>query len=250
MKKVLLIQNAPHKIIQNLIFSKIEDTNIVGADFDGSLYKIYYSHSPTHIVFSADRLNEESLQFISDFGSSNTKCFVYHKDISLEVLSKLKDLNAIHLVSSTENLPTYLDNYILVDNVVNTTLFHANNLNDIKKDHIICFLEHIKQMPDELKNYLYPNSKIPIKLFNSKYIDHYQNLGIINEITKSVLLRSNKYYLSLDEVKQNYETEAKLSGATVIKLSDLPHYDKKINDDLETNQIIPIEQFIKERILS
>ena len=250
MKKVLIIQNAPHKIIQNLIFSKIEDTNIVGADFDGSLYKIYYSHSPTHIVFSADRLNEESLQFISDFGSSNTKCFVYHNDISLEILSKLKNLNVTHLVSKVENLPTYLDNYILVDNVINTTIFHNNNLTDIKKDHIICFLENIKKIPDELQNYLYPSSKMPIKLFNSKHITHYQNLGAINEITKSVLLRSNNYYLSLDEVKHNYEIEAKLSGATVIKISDLPHYDKKINDDLEINQIIPIEQFIKERILS
>lgn len=244
MKNKLLVQQYNSKFIQNVVFSKIEDTLIIGAEIKNNLYKIYYTYNPTHIILVADILTSETIQFISDFCLSK-HIYIYHKNLDYNNLVLLKDYTVTHILHEDIGDNNY--KYILYTNdIVNNQLFFEDN-SIIKQDSIVCFLDDIYIIPDDLNKYLYPNSKLPIKLFNNPKISHPQNLGILNESVKSILLRNNKYYLSLNS-ETDYSFEAINSGCCVIETSDLNDYTNKklpLNKPKTSDHI----EFIKERIL-
>ena len=46
-----------------------------------------------------------------------------------------------------------------------------------------------QDIPDNISKYLYPNSKLPIRMFNNSNILHYQNLGLLTEQDKAEVLK-------------------------------------------------------------
>ncbi len=104
--KTLLVQNSKSKFIQTSMYCTIPDTNIVGAIIDNNLYKTYYSYNPTHAIFCANKITEEIIQFISDFSATKIKCFIYHENLSFEILDHLKELSVTH-ISTIKIKPEY-----------------------------------------------------------------------------------------------------------------------------------------------
>jgi hypothetical protein len=75
---------------------------------------------------------------------------------------------------------------------------------------------------------------------------HHQNLGLVNDVEKSKLLKTNKYYLSLDYEK-DYSIEAQACGAIIVEPDQLSNIDNISYTDHP--EITDHKQFIIERIL-
>jgi len=237
----LLVQQSNHKFIQNLSYTNIDNTMTMVADIANNLYKYFYHHSFTHCIFKAELLTPEIMQFIADFSSSQIKCIIHHNILSEDIVKHYEDYNVSHICHSTNtNLAT-----IIPTNLLNTELFYA----DAGIDHsnsIISFMDGITSLSDDIMQYLYPNSNLPIKLFNNTNIKHPQNLGLINEQDKANLLRSYKYYLTISD-NDEYIEEAKYSGCNIITLSTLNNYKNSIY--LPASPYITYVDFIKDNIL-
>jgi hypothetical protein len=192
----LLVQYINNKFVNNIKFSKHNFCDQLVIDTKDQLYKIYYSYKFTHAIFIKSLLTGEELQFIDEF-SDTVHLYVYDeiKNILINCSSK-KNIN----------IPT----------LVNNNLFYSNN--NIKENLIVSFLDKIEILPPLLNSYLYPNSKLPIKLFNNQNIIHPQNLGLLYENDKAVLLQNSRYYLALDE---DYVAEAWACGCDVLTIEDL-----------------------------
>jgi hypothetical protein len=129
----LLVQNSRSKFIQSSIYSDIPNVNIIGSTIDNHLYKIYYSHNPTHAIFCANRLTDEIIQFISDFSSTKVKCFIYHDNLSFDLLDQLKELQVTHI--SKIKIKSEYKSILLPKNLINSKLFY-NNASTVKKESI------------------------------------------------------------------------------------------------------------------
>jgi hypothetical protein len=245
MTKTLLVQNFNTKFIKNTIYSIIDDTTIINADIDNNLYKSHYRYNFTHIIFAASLLSTEVIQFISDF-SQSVKIFLYHDTFIDDAANILSNTNITHIVNNN-----YInDKYNIINinpYIINTNLFNKNGQSNIRNNSIIGFLDHYNFIPNHLNNYLYPKTKLPIKIFNATNSQHHQNLGLVNDIEKSQLLKSNKYYLSLDYEK-DYSIEAQACGAIVVHPDQLSDLDNVSYTDHP--EIMDHKQFIIERILA
>jgi hypothetical protein len=240
----LLVQNSKSKFIQTSVYSNIPNTNIIGSSIDSHLYKIYYSHNPTHAIFCANRLTDEIIQFISDFSSTKVKCFIYHDNLSFEILDQFKELPVTHI--SKIKIKSEYKSVLLPKNLINSQLFY-NNASITKKESIVCFVDDYETIPESLSNYLYPNTTIPIKLFNNYNIPHYQNLGMLDETNKANVLQSHKYYLSIENNKNDYSLEASLCGSIVVDIDKIQNYETI--QYTEPKDYYDLATFIKESIL-
>jgi len=240
----LLVQNSKSKFIQSSIYSNIPNVNIIGSSIDNNLYKIYYSHNPTHAMFCANRLTDEIIQFMSDFSSTKVRCFIYHDNLSFEILDQLKELSVTHI--SKIKIKSEYKSVLLPKNLINSQLFY-NNESITKKESIVCFIEDYETIPESLSNYLYPNTTIPIKLFNNYNVTHYQNLGMLDETSKANVLQSHKYYLSVPDHKNDYSLEASICGSIIVNLDQIQNY--KTADYTEPKDYYDLTTFIKESIL-
>lgn len=240
----ILVQNTKAKFIQNLIYCQVQDSSIIGSTFSNNLYQIYYSYNPTHAVFSADNITPEITQFISDF-STSVKCFIFHDQINFNILNNFESFPVYNITSSEIN-NTNNKNIVYTKNIINSQLFYKIN-NLPKHESIVCFLDNQEMPNEQLNDCLYPNTKLPIKLFNSVDSHNYQNLGLLNEQQKAKVLQNNKYYLSLENSKSDYSAEASACGCHVVVLENIKDYQSvPYNEPPDT---IEYQTFIKERIL-
>jgi hypothetical protein len=156
-------------------------------------------------------MEQEEYQFIDDFGK-NINIFVYN-DNNIQLR---KNLNIKKILQKDKNQSEY--DTISIPKLVNNELFFSSPDQTIKNNHIISFLDSIDSLPNWLHNFLYPTSKLPIKLFNNNTIIHPQNLGLVSENDKALLLRQSKYYLAIND---DYVPEAWASQCLVLSKDDL-----------------------------
>ena len=211
--KNILIQSCNNKFVNNLKTLKSDDFSILCEPINGNLYKIFYGWKFTHAIFMESLLSPEILQFTSEF-FQDIKIFIYHdKQVNLQIIEDYH-IAAKQLVESSDKK---INNAILLPKLYNDQLF--NNKNLIKNNDIVCFMDNFNSIPENLAKYLLPNSNnLPIKLFNNININHPQNLGLLSELDKSMILNMSKNYLSLDG---EYVQEAKKCGCSVWRIDAL-----------------------------
>jgi hypothetical protein len=192
----LLVQNLNTKFINNIKLSKCKDYDQLVIDTSNQLYKIYYSYRFTHAIFVDSLLKDEEIQFINEF-SGKVICYIY---------SNQNNTLTNCFSQKVSNIPT----------LVNNDIFY--NQNCTKQENIVSFLDNIDSLPTSINSYLYPNSKLSIKLFNNSNIIHPQNLGLLSEQDKALLLQQNMYYLAINDY---YVAEAWACGCTVLVIEDL-----------------------------
>ena len=209
----LLIQYTNNKFINNIQLSTIDFCDTLIVDTKSQLYKIFYEHQFTHILFIGSLLGAEEIQFIKEFGKQ-TNIYIYNdRTMSIPDNLPVKGILQHNRMSSsykTINIPI----------LVNNEIFYKPQTNYEKKSKIITFLDNIQSIPAELNEYLYPDTRIniPIVLLNNPNIIHPQNLGVVSEIDKANMLRDHKYYLALNE---DYVPEAWACDSIVLTVNDL-----------------------------
>jgi hypothetical protein len=215
----ILIQYLDNKFTNNIAEIKLDNTNIYTANINNNLYAIHYSKNISHLFVSASLITNEIQQYIAEFFQS-VKIFIYHDTgLNHEILDTYKN-TCIHLIDKKYKTK----NTISIPVLVNTSLYNGIK-NNIEKTHdIVCFLDNLKEIPDKLKLFLYPNSQLRIILFNNANIKHSQNLGTLTEYDKSIILSQAKYFIPIDE---NYIAEAFISGCEVIDIEELASLNPK-----------------------
>ncbi|NBX73099.1 MAG: hypothetical protein EBQ89_02240 [Alphaproteobacteria bacterium] len=207
----LLVQYKNIKFINNIGLSSTDFCNKIVTETKNNLYKLYYTYNFSHVIFIASIMEQEEYQFIDDFGK-NINIFVYN-DNNIQLR---KNLNIKKILQKDKNQSEY--DTISIPKLVNNELFFSSPDQTIKNNHIISFLDSIDSLPNWLHNFLYPTSKLPIKLFNNNTIIHPQNLGLVSENDKALLLRQSKYYLAIND---DYVPEAWASQCLVLSKDDL-----------------------------
>jgi hypothetical protein len=176
-------------------------------DITNTLYQTFYTYKFDAIIFMASKFNTEIFQFINEF--DNIKVFIYH-DILNPALFDLS-LNIVHLLDNYKNKNQ--DNIRNIPLLINKQLYDSISNISMKYDVMVCFLDGLPNIPEQLSKFLYPNTKLPIKLFNNENIYHSQNLGMLNEVEKAHILKQAKYYITINNL---YVAEAMASGCIVL----------------------------------
>lgn len=180
---------------------------------DGLLYGLYFQYNFDKIFMVAEKeLSREINNFIIEF-QEKKQIFLYHQSEDSkhysDIFKKTKHIAAhgVKLNGNYFELPKYF---------VNEKLFNNSSSNQ-RKDKYCVFLEMRRELPASLESLLYPKSTESINMFNSPYINHYQNMGIISEAQKSEILKQYKYFIDIDGC---YAHEAHLCGCNVVEISE------------------------------
>lgn len=248
MKKILTQYVDSNKFLTDTIYSKIPDFDIYGVNIHQNLYKTVFRIQPDYILFSGHHITNEIISFLDDYGNNNSSIttifMVWLDDYSYKQVNE--KYNVKHIIPINTNDPNGSETNIIhyPHNLLNTNLYYHKNTQS-KQESIIGFLEKTNDLPQTLIDNLYPNKKMPIKLFNNKSIQTVHNLGKITEQEKAELLQKNKYYLNLNH---DYDIAANACGCIVISLDQLDKY-----QTLEYKQILDYtkhSQFLMEYILT
>jgi hypothetical protein len=240
--KSILVQQSPEKFMQNCSALSFDDILMIDISIGNNLYQTFFRHKPEYCIFSGSLVDKEILQFCEDY-SSSTNIYFFHIDSrSYENIQTLlpKDSKVIHI--------GYGDGYdaAIPTGLVNDQLFYNTNSNT--KDGVVCFMDGLTSVPNELLDLLYPNTSVPIKLFNCPSIRHYQNLGVLTEQNKASLLQTHKYYLDLKQpVGFSYINEATTCGAKVVSLEQVKDNFYLSSSPINTDSInITYNKFLRE----
>lgn len=234
----VFVQRHDDKFINNLTLS-LHSMNIdtYCSDIAQDLYRIYHHYPFDTAIFLSSKFNNESAQFISEFYSSKRiKFFIYHDQHNEEIISSF-GAAAINLTYKTSS-----NNSIMIPELINQFLFYNLKM-PRKKNRYAVFLDAMKEIPDNLNENLYPNTKLNINMFNSSYVQNPQNIGLISEIEKAQILNTYEFFI---DINNNYAHEARACGAKVFdidKLKETPKQSKK-NKSVQT-----YEDFIRSNIL-
>lgn len=226
----LLIHNNTHKFLNNILHTQIDNVQTYLTKLDGDLYSLYYQHKFDYMIFSFSELTNEILQFISEFGY-NHKIFIYHdKNPDDQFINSYQSVcrNLIHEKFINNNMPK--NTISIPNNLLNDQIFLPSGEN--KLDQMVCFLDGLSEIPDELEFLLYPNTRNKIKLFNNNNIKHHQNLGILSEIDKAKLLNISKYYISING---DYSLEATVCNCIVLDTTELSDMIPKKYDNISAD---------------
>lgn len=205
----LLIQKTDNKFINNIDLSSMDFCSKLIVDTTNQLYKTYYKYQFTHAIFVASLLNDEINQFILEFGE-HIKIFIYND--TLINLPYNKNICGIIQKDKTESN----NKIIVLPKLVNHEIFYNNNSKKINQ--IVSFLDDIDSIPENLHKYLYPSSKLCLKLFNNPNIIHPQNLGLLSEQDKATLLQQSEFYLAITDY---YVPEAWACETKILTTDDL-----------------------------
>lgn len=234
----VFVQQHDDKFINNLTFSlRSMHIDTYCSDINQDLYRIYHYYPFDIAIFLASKFNNETAQFISEFYSSqNIKFFIYHDQHNEEIISLFGSaaINLVHTASSNKS--------ILIPELINLFLF-SNLKIPRKKNRYAVFLDGIKEIPDNLNDKLYPNTKLQISLFNSSHIQNPQNIGLISEIEKAQILNTYEFFI---DINNNYANEARVCGAKVLDIDKLK---EKSKPDKNNKSIQTYEEFIRTNIL-
>lgn len=229
-----------HKFNHNLFMLDYENYKFYEIPLNTSIHKYTFNtkniSKDSIFMFNLSIINKEILSFINNF----------YKKISIIIfVDKINELYSFINTNYPQLKQIVSDERLLGDNkvlipmyLVNEQLYNNIIISDKEDQYIYFFDNESKNIKPELLALLYPNTNLPIKLFDSISIKHHQNIGFTTEIDKKNLLYKSKYYLFDNN---NYLAEAALAGCHSID----------INNDIQS-QILSTQidnQSIKSKIL-
>jgi len=199
----IIVKHNDCKFINN-IDSLSENHDIIYVNINNNIYQIEQKINPDAYILSAEKLTDEELHFCQNIKSK--KVFVYQQSTE-----KISIENATFLYDS--ELPVLYNK------------LRFNNQNVHKDIEYSYFLDNDSNISEKLSKRLLPNKSYKIKLFNNSKISHPQNLGLLSENDKSIILNRTQNYICNNMF---YAIEAKLCGCRVL---DLDFNDIDINID-------------------
>jgi hypothetical protein len=194
----ILIHRFDNKFFRNLSLVRDENINIVSEQINKNIYELYYKYNFKTIIISANSIDNSILQFAIEYGDSVSIC-VYIADIDTINTTHYEPYkNFITFIYSKGSDKPNIKS-IKIPYLINEALYSNKNLE--KSKYICCFLDNVKALSSKLIESLYPNNRsleYGIRMYNNSNIQHHQNLGIIDEVDRSNILKEAEYYLDLD----------------------------------------------------
>ena len=182
-----------------------------------SIYKSSYTFKDKvdTFIFNLSKLNSELISFVSEFADIY-RFIVYidteDTDLVQQINSKCK-----YLVKDT--IKVNIDNaHKLPEFIINDKIYSSLDLQSDKKNQLVYFLDNDTTIPNNLNQILYPNTKLPIKMFNGPNISHPQCLGHLNELHRKNILLESAIYLYTNNL---FNIEAYLCGCKLIDLNNI-----------------------------
>lgn len=245
MNDIILVDVKNNKFITNLLESDL-DYLVAGEVISKNIYDLYYKFQFKYLIFNFTSLDNEILQFISEFYGS-VKFFVFmDKEIAHNEQNLLDSIKKqVHILN-----PEYYTNKSVVDkdtilvpnNLVNSKTYYRNTKNENNKN-ICLFLDNIEELPPNVTEKLYPNSKLRIRMYNNAKINHYQNLGMVTEKDRAQILNNSEYFLNHNGF---YSVEAAICGCKIIDINNLNF---ETFTTIDTENTITYNQFMKDNII-
>lgn len=213
MKKIF-VQNLPNKFINNLIQLNYPKATFASGSTKNILYKLNDQYNFDQYIFVLSLLDHEILQFVIEY-KHKIKFFLFH---NIEIMDNnfIAEYGSLfhHLTYKTINA---MNQYLLPANLVNTDLYKRDK-NITKDDSIVFFMDEYNNIPQDVEQNLYPNTKMKIKLFNGLDYKHPQHLGMLSEQQKVYILNKASYFISNNKY---YEQEASLCGCKIIDSNNI-----------------------------
>ena len=209
----LFIQLYNDKFIQNLLSTKNIAGLVVGSVINKNIYKIHHQHKYTHYIFIDKFIDNEINEFITD-NHDQTKIFIYH---SLGLNQKIID----HFGNKVQHLTKENDpNSVKIPLMCNPIQLN----NSISREKIISiFLDNCPEIPKEIIDHLYPNSTLPIRMYNHAGFVHPQNLGFLTEEEKIQILQKSEFSIIVNGA--DYILESLVCGCKPIAPDQIKHLD-------------------------
>jgi hypothetical protein len=213
------------------------------------LYRTHHINAFDTYLFIADLFNNEIAQFITEYHNKSIRFFLYHTDTDA-TKQQVEDFGKVckHFSWDGKYETTKIPN-----NIINNDLYN-NKQTILKENFCTYFLSNDVEIPQSLASVLYPNSNLPIKMFDNANIKHYQNLGMLNEYDKANILKQAKYHIDNNGF---YSLEAVACGCDLISIDNIKdndnnfivdkHGSKKLKKSLKNTYTY--RQFIEEHIL-
>lgn len=197
------------KLNNNLGYYTSENIRFFEFDSRQSIYKMYYASNKSidTFIINSSQITDEILDFIKQLGDS-LKVILYHDDAATINL----DGKVHHIVDYSINLDGQKLPQFIVNDKIYTNLPSKFN----KTYDMVYFLDQDTTIKDGLSQLLYPNGKSQIRLFNGEKIQHYQNVGYVNEQERKQILLESKTLLFSNE---DYVCEAVMCGCGVADIS-------------------------------
>lgn len=241
-----------NKFNKNLFDMNDEHIKVIPMPTNMSIFKYFYTNDylqntdlqenkPVFIINSS-LLNDEIISFIQ--GASEFIKFWIFIDSNFSIDEKL---NAKYIVeNNTEISPNKNIRYI-PPNIVNKNLYENIKVNK-KIDQIVYFFDPNSRIDHtgKLMEYLYPATKLRIKMFDNESFNNPQNLGLLSEQTRQRVLLESKFYLHDDS--NYYLTESLLCDCIPINIErDEAFQTQQINNVCnKPNKINYYIDFLKE----
>lgn len=214
----ILIPNINNKFYRNLSITNITDVRIVTENIQRNIYNLYYKHQFNTLIIPSSLIDNSILQFCVEFKDHIKTIIDVDSNLNEEFLRVYNTV--FHFLIHPDQTKIY-EKY----NHINKPLYLLNdelyifNTEITKINFIACFLDHVPLLQTKLIESLYPNTKSKIRLFNNPNINHPQNLGMVNELEKSLILKEAEYYLDIDN--GSYSIEAQAAGCKIINLNSI-----------------------------
>jgi len=197
------------KLNNNLGYYNSEHIRFFEFDAKQSIYKMYYASNKSidTFIFNSSQMNQEIIDFITQLGDG-LKIIIYHDDNSeINLNDKVHHIVDYNIDLDGQKLPQFIINNKIYNNI--SSAFN-------KTYDMVYFLDQDMTIREGLSQLLYPNWKSQIRLFNGEKIQHYQNVGSINEQERKNILLESKTLLCSNE---DYVCEAMMCGCHVADIS-------------------------------
>lgn len=234
------ITKSNNKFNKNIIINN--DVKFLEIDINQiNIYKYHYAYNEqnTLYIINASLMSNEILSFIEEFHKS-INFIIYHDVFDKTLFERLQPITTKNIVNydidqiGTIRLPKHMLNDSIYTNLV---------IPNDKTNQIVFFLDNRTSIPIFLQSQLYPNSKLPIKMFNNPKIEHPQNLGFCDEVQKRDILLQSQILCYIEE---EYLPEAMICGCKVLDINDSFDMDKAYIPNVEYTTYT---QFLRNYIL-
>lgn len=238
----IFIEYLDNKFVNNILSSPLrQDISILSSELNNDLYKFHDKYKLDCYILNAENIssnNKEVLQFIHEYAKELKIIFYHTSKQSIDLCLNNSNLsNILHIGYEAIDNTSYRQ----IPYLLNKNLFYNQNIIN-KNQKIICFIDHIEQLPNDLNQLLYPNTKLPIILFGN--IIHPQCLGSVTETEKAILLNTYEYYLSIND---NYLLEASECGCKIFTAQSILESKALVN--IDTSNIQSYSQFIESLVI-
>jgi len=241
--KSILIQQSNNKFLQNCSLVSFDDISIIDIDIKNNLYQTFFRHKPYSCLFSANMISQEIIQFCEDYHAQTNIYFFVSDNATYHNLKNRLSVDSIKYIGYNN-----LTDLSIPDNLINSQIFYHSDV--LKQPAVVCFMDGLDTIPQDLMDILYPSTKIPIKLFNCPSIKHYQNLGFLNEKDKAEVLQNSTYYLDMGQpIEYSYHKESIACGCITISIEDIKNdsYLSKIYKPMDI-PLISYNHFLKDTL--